>query len=620
MKKEDESVPKLNHALNRRDFLRLSGLSAVGIWAAACAAETVPTSPGQATPAAGQEPVTMPVVASGIRDVPRERTLIVMFDGNGGSFLDVGLGNPYLAGIATAGWRLVFGAMEPLFYYGVFSGEVIPWLATGYEYNEDFTELTIFTREGAEWSDGEPFDAHDIVFTINMLIENAPLLRNSSELQAWVQETSVIDDTTCRIVFSEPKPRFWFTHLCAKFGTGIWWVPEHIFKDVEDVTTFTFYDMERGWPVHTGPYQVVDWRPEQQIIDRLDDWWGAKIGFAELPEVERIIKLPWTSEERAAQLAVVGEIDSCLDLRASTIKSVLDAAPHIITHTHHDPPYGYIDWWPTSLWFNCDDEPYNDPNVRWAVSYAIDREQMVEVALEGSGILTELPFPYYDPLMPYIEAAAPLLEKYPTNEFNLDKSSERMTAAGYSKDGEGFWAKNDNRIEAALHGWAVFNDIGPVIAEQLRRGGFSAEYVTPADVGTRQSTGVAKISFSGHGGSINDPYPTLDMYTSKFYRPTGEPAQFFSRWRNEEYDAIVDEMATFSPSPDDPVYMDLYLHAMEIWLENLVDCPIQQWLHRIPMNTTYWTNWPDQDNPYVNGAFWTMTIGMILHNLKAAKA
>lgn len=613
-----EEHPRLNHAINRRDFLRLSGLTAAGVLAAACA-DTTGTAPSttQTTPDAAAEAAAPVVEVEGLRDIPRDRTLILMFDGDGGQFRDVGLGNPYLAGIATAGWRLVFGAMEPLFYYGAFTGEIVPWLATGYEYNDDFTELTIFTREGAEWSDGEPFNAQDVVFTLNTLIENAPVLRNSSELSAWVQEVELVDDLTCRIVFNEPRPRFWFSHLCAKFGTGIWWLPEHIFSEVEDITTFEFYDLEKGWPVNTGPYAVVDWRPEQQIIDRRDDWWGAKIGFADLPEVERIIKMPWSSEERAAQLAILGEIDSCLDLRASTIKSVVEAAPHIITHTHHDPPYGYIDWWPTSIWFNCDEEPYNNKDVRWALSYAIDREQMLDVALEGSGLLTELPFPYYDPLMPYIEATRPLLDRYPTNEFNLEKSAERMTLAGYEKDAEGFWARDGARIPASLVGWAVFNDIGPVIAEQLRRGGFEAEYVTPADSGTQQSTGVAKVFFFGHGGSIRDPFETLDMYTSKFYRPTGEPAQYYSRWRNEEYDAILDQMAAIEPSPDNPQYMDLYLSAMEIWLDNLVDCPIQQWLHRIPMNTMYWNNWPNRDNPYVPGAFWTMAIGMLLHNLRA---
>jgi len=611
--------------LNRRDFLRLSGFATAGVLAAACAPAAPPASqetvaPQPTSAPAAEAPAPQAEVASGVKDVPRNRTLIVMFDGNQGQFTDVGLGNPYLAGISTAGWRLVFGAMEPLFYYGAFTGEIIPWLATGYEYNDDFTELVVTTRPGAEWSDGEAFDANDIVYTINALIENAPLMRNSAELKAWVKEVAVIDDTTCRIVFNDPRPRFWFTHLAAKFGTGIWWLPEHIFKDVEDITDFRFYDLDKGWPVNTGPYQVVDWRPEQQTIDRRDDWWGAKIGFQPLPEVERMIKLPWTSEERAAQLAVAGEIDSCLDLRATTIKPVVEQAPHIITHTHKDPPYGYIDWWPTSIWFNHDEGPFTDKNVRWAISYSLDREQMLDVALEGSGILTELPFPYYDPLMPYVEAARPLLEKYPTNEFNLDKAAERMETAGYAMDDDGFWAKDGDRISVPLEGWAVFNDIGPVLAEQLRRAGFETEYTTPADAGSRRSDGSAKFFLFGHGGSVRDPFPTLDMYTSKYYQPTGQPAAFQSRFRNEEYDAILEEMAAMSPSPDDPKYMELYLAALEIWLDNLVDCPIQQWLHRIPMNTTYWTNWPDQDNPYVNGAFWTMTIGMILHNLKATNA
>jgi peptide/nickel transport system substrate-binding protein len=75
-----------------------------------------------------------------------------------------------------------------------------------------------------------------------------------------------------------------------------------------------------------------------------------------------------------------------------------------------------------------------------------------------------------------------------------------------------------------------------------------------------------------------------------------------------------------SPSSDDPAYMDLYLQALEIWLDNLVDCPIQQWLHRMPMNTTYWTGWPTVDDPYVNGAFWHQTMNLVFMRLQPASA
>ncbi|MCC9076385.1 ABC transporter substrate-binding protein [Litorilinea aerophila] len=617
----EKRTEKSRTDMNRRDFLRLSGLATAGVIAAACGGgqTAAPAAAPSGGEAAGGAAAPAEGAAQRLKDVPRERTLIVMWAGTDGQFTDVGLANGYATG-SKNGHRAVLGAFEPLFYYSAFADEVIPWLATDAQYNDDYTELTVKIREGVEWSDGTPFTANDVAFTLQMLKDNEPFLRDSTAIKAWVESTEVVDDLTVVIKFYEPRPRFLFDKLYGKFDTGIWWVPAHIFKDVDEIQGFGFYDLEKGWPVVTGPYNVVDWTPQQQTMDRRDDWWAAKIGFAELPEIERIIVIPWTSEERASQLMILNEIDSSLDLRATTISQVVAQNPAVITHTGRELPYGYIDWWPTSFWFNCDEPPFNDPNVRWAVSYTIDRQQMLDVALEGSGILTELPFPYYPPLMPYIEATKPLLEQYPTNEHNLDKAAERMRAAGYEKDSEGFWVKDGQRVEASIVGGAIFNDIGPVLAEQLRRGGFEAEYITPADAGTRRSDGTAKISLFGHGGSIADPFDTLDMYTSKYYRPTGEPAQFFSRYRNPEYDAILEEMASMRPDPDDPQYMDLYLAAIEIYLRDLIDCPIQQWLHRIPMNTTYWTNWPTQDNNYVNGAFWHQTVGLILHNLKATQA
>jgi peptide/nickel transport system substrate-binding protein len=219
-------------------------------------------------------------------------------------------------------------------------------------------------------------------------------------------------------------------------------------------------------------------------------------------------------------------------------------------------------------------------------------------------------------MQPYFDAAQSLLEKYPTNEFNLEKAAALLEGQGYAKDGDGFWVKDGERIPAVISGWQVFNDIGPIIVEQLRRAGFDAEWTTPADNGTRISDGTQKIWLNGHGGTITDPFTTLDYYTSKYFAPVGEPTAQSSRFQNAEYDAILEQMA--SKSPEDAEYMDLYLAAMEIWLDNLVDAPIQQWLHRIPMNQTYWKNWPTEENAYVNGAFWHLTFPLILHRLESA--
>lgn len=604
---------KLNPNVDRRDFLKWSGLLAAGAVTAACSG--VPLTDGESTTGSGGMSSSSPATA--VSEIEREKTLILMFGGGGGQFADVGIAGLYAAG--TSGHHAVPGSFEPLFFYSAFADEFLPWLCEKFEYNDDFTELVVTVRDGAEWSDGTPFTAEDIRFTIQMLIDNAPLLRNSAEVSDWVASVEAVDDLICTITFNNPRPRFLFSHLTGKFDTGLYWVPAHIYKDVDDVQAFEFYDPAKGWPVVTGPYNVALWTPQQKFLDRRDDWWAAKIGLFDLPEVERIIYIPWTTEERAAQLLINDEIDSSLALLATTIETVVEQGDNIITHTNRELPLGYVDWWPTSFWFNCDEGPFADKNVRWAVSYTIDREQMLDVALQGSGILTKLPFPEYPPLMPYIEAASDLLEKYNTNEHNLTKAAERMATAGYAKDDGGFWAKDGERIDASIHGFSFFNDIGPILAEQLRRGGFVAEYAVPADTYARMSNGTAKIMLFGHGASIVDPFDTLDLFTSKNFAPTGERANPFSRYQNRAFDAIVDEMAMIAPSPDDPEYMALYLSALEIYLEDLIDCPIQQWLHRIPMNETHWTNWPTVDNPYVNGAFWNQTIILLLQGLKAQR-
>ena len=125
-----------------------------------------------------------------------------------------------------------------------------------------------------------------------------------------------------------------------------------------------------------------------------------------------------------------------------------------------------------------------------------------------------------------------------------------------------------------------------------------------------------KIWLAGTAASgVVDPFGTLERFSSKYYMPVGQPTQNAFRFRNAEFDAVLEEMSLTPAS--DPGYMGLYLSAMEIWLDNLVTAPIQQWLHRIPYNTTYWTGWPTEENVSVNGAFWALTFGKYLHDLKA---
>jgi ABC-type transport system substrate-binding protein len=120
---------------------------------------------------------------------------------------------------------------------------------------------------------------------------------------------------------------------------------------------------------------------------------------------------------------------------------------------------------------------------------------------------------------------------------------------------------------------------------------------------------------------LKDPYAAFELFHSRFSQPIGTTAGNgrFSRYKNPEFDAAVDAMAPLSS--DDPKFIENAVKAMEIYWKDQIDIPIIQWLHRIPYNQTYWTNWPTKANlaAGTNGAFWAHTGMLVITGLKAAK-
>jgi peptide/nickel transport system substrate-binding protein len=109
----------------------------------------------------------------------------------------------------------------------------------------------------------------------------------------------------------------------------------------------------------------------------------------------------------------------------------------------------------------------------------------------------------------------------------------------------------------------------------------------------------------------------LRLYQGASIAVPGAHQANFARWKNAEYDRLVDEAYGIAPD-DTKKLIDIWRRAMEIWLPELPDIQLVQNYHRIPWNTTYWKNWPTEQNPYVNGAHWHLTFAMVLWSLQAA--
>ena len=530
-----------------------------------------------------------------------------------GQMKDYDTFNPYLPGrTSRTGYQFLY---EPLYFYNAYgaSDNIIPWIATGHEFNADFTEVTVHIRDGVKWSDGQPWTAHDFVFTINMLKDNAPVLLYSTDMETWVKEAVAVDDLTAHIKLTAANPRFIFTYFTHNFDNGVPIIPKHIWQGINP-EEFTNFDMAKGWPVVSGPYKMVLSTTEQRVWDRRDNWWASEIGFRQLPKVERLIFLPYVEEAKRVQLLLSNALDTCVDARPPNIRAMVDGNKNLTTWTGRQAPYGYLDWWPISLGFNDSEPPFSDPSVRRAISYAIDRDQLVEIAWQGSGSTAKLPFPDFPAIRRFTDGISDLLEQHDAGVFSLEKSAATMRENGWKKNDKGMWEKNGETVRMAINIFGGLNDIGQVLVAQLKNAGFDASFRMLSDVYNQMSQGEARAYMQGHAGSVRDPYFTLRLYHSRFVKPTGEPAEHFWRWSNAKFDAIVDEMG--QTSPDDPKLHELFREAMSIWLAEMPSVPILQWYHRIPHNETYWTNWPSEKDPYINSAYWHRTFLLVLLGLQ----
>jgi peptide/nickel transport system substrate-binding protein len=564
--------------------------------------------------------VAAAMAAGEIKDVPRNRTLVTVRGGTDGKHTEHELWSPYVIGSnPQLGGNIIY---EPLAFYSAFADKEILWLAESYSFNDDYTELTVKTRSGIAWSDGKPFSADDVAYSLNTLNELGAKVKWGKDVQEVLDHATVVDPNTTLLKFKVPAPRFFIHMLSYKYDIGLHIVPKHIFEG-QDWTTFAAYDLKKGWPVTTGPWKVVNASPTQKVFDRRDSWWGVEAGVGKLPEVERIVLLPDAGEQQLAQGLISNAVDFSTGLQVATFPTVFAGNPNITTFTGKELPWGNVDWWPTSLYLNCERAPFNDPKFRWAISYLIDRQVLIEVGWGGASSLSPLPMPdgsVYKGLEPYFESAAPLLRQYPTNAFDPDKGAKLLDELGWKKGGDGLYQTPDgNPFTLDIISFFDFPSVGPVLVEVLRRQGVNATYGQPPDMFDRFFSGDFNAAIFGHGGSVREPYATLRLYQSSASPLPGGQAQHLvnlARWKNKDFDLIADEM--YRTPPTDTVKMqELWLKAMAIWLPELPDVQLMQFYHRLPMNLTYWKNYPTQENPYVNPAFFHSTFALVLHNLEA---
>lgn len=391
------------------------------------------------------------------------------------------------------------GVWESLTYPGI-DLEPMMQLATKIDSADNNQVWTVFLRQQVKFHDGSPLNAEAVVKSVMRLKDNPELDEYSTFLT--LDKVEATDDNTVKFTFNRSQPGF--AVMVAGKGCPIFSIKSF---DEEGKVTH---------PYGTGPFKFEDYKKDEQlVITRNDNYWGEK---AKLEKVT-FKTVPDPSTRLAALTA--GEIDAIVDVggilpeQSSTIKKdenlVLLTQP--VTTSHY-------------VVFNNKKEPFNDKDLRQAVSLSLDRKELVDKVMSGYGQPAETLY-------------TPLAEKWVTKElWKTDKAKAKELA---SKAGEP--QKVDLIVNAALANRWPYKSIAEILQSELKELNFDVEIKT--------------VEGAAWGDTLkNGEY---DMTLSPYTLMTGDPDFYFGQWidsqgqmniarglgyNNSEADRLVAEAAT----------------------------------------------------------------------------
>lgn len=277
----------------------------------------------------------------------------------------------------------------------------IPWLAKSWEVSEDGTVYTFHMQENALWHDEEPLTAEDVAFTIDYYKKYPPVSNDLVDNgQSIVADCKVIDTYTVQITTNGFKN----TYLSKLGSFSI--IPKHIWENVEEPATFESEEATVG----SGPYKMESYNPEQGTYRYVafDKYWGLE------PAVAAIEWVPVSDSILAFEN---NEIDLC-------------SVPSDVLSRYTDNDEYKVEMIPAyrnsyRLIMNIQDvDELKDVNLRKALAYAINRQELVDKVGRSAGIVNS---------MGYVPSASPWyntdIEKY---EFDLEKAKELLEGEKYS--------------------------------------------------------------------------------------------------------------------------------------------------------------------------------------------
>ncbi|MBE9545979.1 MAG: peptide-binding protein [Proteobacteria bacterium] len=284
-------------------------------------------------------------------------------------------------------------------------------LAKSWDISEDGLTFTFHLRKGVKWHDGRPFTAADVLFTYKVTIDpETPTAYSGDFLK--VKKAEAVDPYTFRVTYNTP-----FAPALTSWSASI--LPRHLLEG-KDITKTKL----SRHPIGTGPYMFREWKTGQKIvlISNPDYFEGR-------PYIDGYI------------MRIIPDMATMfLELRAEGIDR-MNLTPLQYTRQTENRffhrnfnKYRYLSFSYTYLGYNLKNPLFKDKRVRQAISYAINKEEIIQGVMLGLGKVATGPF------KPGTWVYKPNVKRYPHAP---QKARELLAEAGWKDtDGDGILDKD----------------------------------------------------------------------------------------------------------------------------------------------------------------------------------
>ena len=460
-----------------------------------------------------------------------------------------------------------------------------PLLGTEYSFNADGTQLTITTRDGVKWTDGQPFTAKDVAFTFNM-IKKTPAF-NTWGFDGTVEAT---DDT--HVVFTWKRPAY-VTAPDVLSQVAI--VPEHLWKDIANPVTYLAKE-----PVGTGAYKLGTFKPQAVTFVANPDYWGGA------PKLKNVRFLSLSGNQATAD----GIANGTIDWETGPIPD--------LQNTHQNfPNYDKFTAWQnqmvlaacSSAQLGCKG-PQTDPAVRQALYYAIDRTQLNNLAFEktASAISPSL-------------ALTPSQDKWISSEVNPKaapdkadpaKASSLLEAAGWVKGADGIYAKAGKPLTVTVDvvtGWTDYITALQAITSQAKAAGIKVETSQSSWNGwtDKKNKGNFQLIIDAlYQGPTSDPYYIYTYFftTANTAKVGTTPGLNYGRFSDPAVDGAVNTLKGLNFTETAARQVQFNVIQKEL-VEKMPYIPVLTGGTTSVWNVAKFSGWPSEDNLYAFPAVWS---------------